>query len=221
MRKLRVQNRQQSIAPMTYLSKRSNSMHLGKAITAASLLLIAACSQPKQELTGIVELYCFAAGGPRSDNLIIDTDNWKLLNYDIDTDKFQEQKTTPGFMKGSEVTWTIDKQEGTLTITSREAFSEKYFADRVKKSATAHANVKKYGWGAVMFTEEKLAAFDQFTKDRREDYKILRTKINLKTLSADLFEKKKFGFTNDSQATKSGTGKCIVSDPPKMLMDSD
>lgn len=191
--------------------------------TAISLLLLTSCSQPQQnrKLTGIVELYCFAVGGPRSDNLIIDTSNWKLLHYDIDIDKFREQKTTPGFMKGREVTWTTEKQDDTLMITSREAYTKKYFEDRINKSNRAHSNVKKYGWGAVMFTEEKLAAFDQFTKDRREDYTTLRTKIDLKTLSADLYEKEVFGLVNDSQATKSGTGKCIVSDPPKMLMDSD
>ena len=102
------------------------------------------------------------------------------------------------------------QKEGSLTITSREAFSEKYFADRYKKSATAHANVKKYGWSAVMFTEEGLAAFDQFTEDRKKDYALIRTKVDLKTMSAEIFEKDKWDFMKDSQKTKSGNGRCDI-----------
>ena len=198
-------------------------MRVVKAAITSSLMLLAACSQPLQDerLVGTVKLYCAAPGVLGHLDLIVDTENWRLLHYEIESDTFKELTTSPGLRKGVEKTWTIDKQDGILTITSREAFTDKYFQDRIKKSATAHANVKKYGWRSVMFTEEKLAAFDEFTEDRREDYELIRTKINLKTLSAEIFEKSYWTFMNDSQATKSGTGNCIVSSAPKGAGNSD
>jgi hypothetical protein len=197
-------------------------MRIVKAAVTSSLLLLAACSQPEQDrqLVGTVKLNCNAMGGVLGHSeLIVDTEDWRLLHYEIESDTLKELTTSPGFRKGSEKTWTINKQDGILTITSREAFTDKYFEDRIEKSATAHANVKKYGWGAVMFTEEKLAAFDQFTKDRRGDYELIRTKINLKNMSAEIFEKRNWTFMNDSQATKSG--RCDVFLTPIGAASSD
>jgi len=198
-------------------------MRVAKAAVTSSLLLLAACSQPEQDrrLVGTVKLQCYAPGVLGHNELIVDTENWRLLHYEIESDTFKELTTSPGFRKGAEKTWTIDKQEGSLTITSREAFSEKYFADRYKKSATAHANVKKYGWGAVMFTEEGLAAFDQFTEDRKKDYALIRTKIDLKTMAAEIFEKNKWGFSKDSQKTDSGSGRCDIYPAPTGAVSSD
>ena len=198
-------------------------MRLVKAAVTSSLLLLAACAQPEQDrrLVGTVKLYCHARGGVLGHgDLIVDTENWKLLHYEIESDTFKELTTSPGFKKGAEKTWTIDKQDGILTITSREAFTDKYFEDRIKKSATAHANVKKYGWGATGWNEE-IAAFDQFTEDRRGDYAIIRIKINLKNMSAEIFRKDNWTFMNDSQATQSGSGRCDVDSTPIGAGSSD
>ena len=188
-----------------------------------SLLLLAACSQPEQDrkLVGTVKLRCYAPGVLGHNELIVDTENWRLLHYEIESDTFKELTTSPGFRKGVEKTWTIEKQDNTLIVTSREAYTEKFFAERVKKSATAHANVKKYGWGSVMFTEGELAAFDQYTKNRKEDYALIRTKVDLKKMTAEIFEKNKWSFQNDSQATDSGSGYCDVYPAPTGAVHSD
>ncbi len=94
-------------------------------------------------------------------------------------------------MKGVEKTWIIDKREEVLTVTSREAFSEQYFESRVNKSNRAHAILEQYGPESATFNQQQLREFDQFTKDRKEDYAIIRTKVNLETLTAEIYEKKR------------------------------
>ena len=103
---------------------------------SSALLLLAACWQPREatRLDKIVELHCASPSVLGHDKLIIDTENWRLLHYDIDTDRLKNLITTPGWMKGVEKTWIIDKREEVLTVTSREAFSEQYFESRVNKS---------------------------------------------------------------------------------------
>ena len=189
------------------------------AITSSLLLLLllTACSQPPQEskLTGIIQLTCTGGGSYNlvyEDDLIVDTENWRLLSYDSESDSLKERTVEPYLpIKGMEKKWTIKKKGNILSITSKAVFSKNYFDERARKRAIALRNG---------YTAADVEPFDIYTEGRRKDQIFARYKINIKTLDAELYEKVALSLST-SRDSGLVEGICRVSEPPTRLVDSD
>ena len=195
-------------------------MRVVKTAVASSLLLLlllTACSQPPQEskLTGIVQLTCTGGGSYNlvyEDDLIVDTENWRLLSYDGESDSLKERTIEPYLpIKGMDKTWKINKKGNILTITYKAAFSKDYFDERARKRAIALRNG---------YTAADVEPFDIYTEGRRKDQMFARYKINIKTLDAELYEKVALSLST-SRDSGLVEGTCRVSEPPTRLVSAD
>jgi hypothetical protein len=189
-------------------------MRAVKAAVTSSLLLLAACSQSQQspELQGIVQLTCYGGNTYDQiyiDDLIVDTENWELLEYVVETDSLKERTITPYFMKGMEASWKLEKTENLLTITRLAKYSEEYLLDRAKKREMYLARNQHALENAI----RDLGPYDRFTENRRKDKVFTRLKIDTRSLKVDLFENDASEFSQNREVN-SVTGSCDVTDPP-------
>ena len=189
-------------------------MRVVKAAVTTSLLLLAACAQQQTPtLTGIVQINCITEGYGDvigTDDLIIDIEGARLLSYDVESDRLKERTVeVDNVIKDMEKTWTIEKEEDVFTITAKSVFPKKFFDERARKRAAYVRN------GYSGFED-----FDALTATRQKDQLFQRFKINIKSLSADLYEKDELAF-GDSKTVKSAKGVCRVSEPPTRLVSSD
>ena len=136
--------------------------------TTIAVLLLTACSQSvpveDKRLTGIVNLKCYAPVVlGHTKGLIIDTESWKLLHYEIESDTLKELTVSPGFKKGVEKRWTIEKQGTTLAVTSREAFSEIWKAN-FSSSQAMRPSRKPYRQSEILSLRTRIKSMQKLLK---------------------------------------------------------
>ena len=189
-------------------------MRLANAALATSLIFLTACAQQEMKaLTGIIQLNCINIGlgdTIATNDLIIDLEEGRLLTYDIESDSLKERIIEiDNVFKGMETTWAIKKEEDVLTITANTVYPKKFFDHRARKRAA---------WRRVGKT--RFEGFDTETATMRKEQIFQRFKINIKSLSAKMYEREDLSSTN-SQTFRSAEGVCIVREPPTQLVSVD